>query len=273
MRRLDFRPRGHGFHFPNEFRSQGPFNTAGLCGGMCLAAFNYFRYNIPVPHHTTVDMRPHFTVHYDLFRETFLQTIPGTLPLVDYLFHSQLASFTNVSIAAFLGPDDPNFHDEFDKARRRIDRGEYLVLGLKYREGVGGHQVLCYGYDEVGQRLFVYDPNYPDQESVITAVSDGRRNLIVVAPQRAGRDERYRALFEEQELFRHVTSDRTTYDAVDNVFRNLNYAVRPPVIPAPSMAWHDPFPIAQPNAARAGSPMTAVARFPEQLDVFWLHAG
>ena len=73
---------------------------------MCIAAFNYFRYNIPVPHHTTVDMRSHFTVHYDLFRETFLQTIPGTLPLVDYLFHSQLASFTNANLGSLRSRSD-----------------------------------------------------------------------------------------------------------------------------------------------------------------------
>ena len=229
MPRLHFSPRTHGFHFPNSFRSRGPVNTDGLCGGMCLAAFNYFRYNLPIPHYTTRDIEPHFTVMYDLA----LSTAPTTLPLIDYIFHSQIATFANVSLASFLGQADPSYRDEFEKARRRIDRGEYLILGLKYRGADGGHQVLCYGYEPTGQRLFVYDPNYPDQESVITSAREATGNVIVVTPERSAPDMRYRAIFEQQELFRHVTSDRTTYNVVDNVLRNLNFSVRPPVVAVP----------------------------------------
>jgi hypothetical protein len=41
---------------------------------------------------------------------------------------------------------------------------------------------------------------------------------------------------------------------------------------APGLGWadHAPFPIAPPKAARPGSPVAAVARGPEQLDVFWI---
>jgi hypothetical protein len=41
---------------------------------------------------------------------------------------------------------------------------------------------------------------------------------------------------------------------------------------AAGAAWgdHQPFAITGPGAARSGSPLTAVARIPEHLDVFWV---
>ena len=41
---------------------------------------------------------------------------------------------------------------------------------------------------------------------------------------------------------------------------------------APGANWgdHRPFPITPPGAARAGSPLAAVARMPNHLDVFWV---
>jgi len=130
-----------------------PIETDGLCGGMVLAAFNYFRYGMPIA--PQIDSEINFTVNFEILR-----ILPGTTDLVDYIFHSQIATFENVSILAFIGPVDPPFADEFSKIRARIDRGEYLILGLKERPGVGGsgHQVLCYGYDLATQAAIVYDP-------------------------------------------------------------------------------------------------------------------
>jgi hypothetical protein len=228
--RLAFQPRLHGFHFSNSFRSHyvggfPPVTTDGLCGGMALGAFNYFRYGIPIPPHTDAEID--FDVNFDILR-----TRPGTTDVVDYVFHSQVATFENISILAFLGPADPSFPDELRKVRTRIDRGEYVILGLKMRHGVGGlgHQVLCYGYDADAQAAIVYDPNFPDAEVQITAARAGNDNVVELRSDAGTTDVRFRAMFEQQELFPTRVSDRVTYDFPDNVARNLNFAVRPPIV-------------------------------------------
>lgn len=229
--RLAFQPQLHGFHFPNEFRSNytggplGSVTTDGLCGGMVLAAFNYFRYGLPIPPHHGSDID--FNVNFEILR-----TVPGTTNLVDYIFHSQVATFENASIFAFIG-SDPNFDDEFRKVRARIDQGQYLILGLKLRPGVAGlgHQVLCYGYDPDTQAIFVYDPNFPDEEVTITRQPVGNESFIHLRGNSTGRtDERYRVMFEQQELLPDRVSDRVTYDMPDNIARNLNFSVRPPLV-------------------------------------------
>ena len=229
--RLAFQPQLHGFHFPNDFRSNftgrvPPVTTDGLCGGMVLASFNYFRYGLPVPPHNRNEIN--FNVNFEILR-----TMPGTTDLVDYIFHSQIATFENVSILAVIGWDHPNFDDEFRKVRARIDQGQYLILGLKVRPDTAGlgHQVLCYGYDTDTEAVFVYDPNFPDEEVTITRQPVGNEKFICLRGNSTGRtDERYRVMFEQQELFPDRVSDRVTYDFPDNVARNLNFAVRPPLV-------------------------------------------
>ena len=118
-------PAIHGFHFQNNFKSKnGAIQTDGLCGGMALAAFNYFRYNIPVPPQRNENMN--FIVYFDLGLRT-----SGADALTDYLFQSQIATFTNINVANFIGPVDPDYFTEFNKAKARIDRGEYLIVGLR----------------------------------------------------------------------------------------------------------------------------------------------
>ena len=76
--RLPFQPGLHGFHFRNAFRNHytggfPPVSTAGLCGGMVLAAFNYFRYGLPIPPHTDAEID--FNVNFELLRT--LPVYPG----------------------------------------------------------------------------------------------------------------------------------------------------------------------------------------------------
>ena len=56
--------------------------------------------------------------------------------------------------------------------------------------------------------------------------------MILVTPtgNPAATDRRFKAIFEEQELFRNKTSNLTQYDQTANVLYNYNYAVRPPVV-------------------------------------------
>ncbi len=226
QKRLDFVPAQHGFHFQNNFQNKnGPVKTDGLCGGMCLAAFNYFRYHIPIPPHRNENMN--YTVYFDLGLRT-----SGADALTDYIFQSQIATYTNISIANFIGPVDPDYFQEFNKVKARIDRGEYLILGLKDRVGSLGHQVLVYGYDLHDSKIFVYDPNQIDVESVITPIVENGKKLILLTSMGnpSNPDRRFKAIFEEQELFVKKTSDLTSYNVIANTLYNYNFAVIPPKI-------------------------------------------
>ena len=228
--RLSFRPENNGFHFVNSFTTEVPgvMKTDGLCGGMVLAAFNFFRFHVPIPALTDKDIDYHVTFNPVTFSTS------GTTPLIDYIFHSEIATYTNVSAFSFFGLQDPSIKDEFDKAKARIDRGEYVMLGLKMRKGVGGlgHQVLCYGYNANPKELYIYDPNLPDQEIRI-CIEDP---MVLKDVSGAIVSDHYKVFFEEQELFINRISDRTTYNLGDNIIRNLNYAVMPPgVDPRPAM--------------------------------------
>lgn len=226
--RLEFNPAVHGFHFANRFKSHGPIQTGGLCGGMCLAAFNFFRYGMKIPPHKDADID--FDVNYDLSVNT-----SGTDALTDYIFQSQLATFTNISMVSFSGTIDPVYTNEFNKTKAKLENKQYVILGLKGQPGHDGHQVLCYGYDVNGLKLFVYDPNHPDVETYITPTPDFA-SIILHYPDGSAEgaiDKDYKDIFVAQELYKNKLSNRTTYDMVDNVLRDLNYAVKPPSVPAP----------------------------------------
>lgn len=90
--------------------------------------------------------------------------------------------------------------------------------------------MLCYGYDADTQAAIVYDPNFPDCEVRITEGRSGNDNVIELHADAGATDMRFRAMFEQQELFANRISDRVTYDFPDNVARNLNFAVRPPLV-------------------------------------------
>lgn len=241
QRRLSFRPQQHGFHFQNNFTNQVKLlgqhagQTDGLCGGMVLAAFNYFRYNMPVPPYRNPDINFDVTAHIPAV------TSNATSALIEYIFQSQMATFTNVSALSFLSAGHADYMSEFNKVKARIDRGEYLILGLKMRPGIEGrgHQVLAYGYNDAMREVYIYDPNFPDVEISIRPVESKNGPVIELHSGKGRVSESYKSMFEAQELFVNRTSNRTTYDIADN----NNYAVRPPVVgaavtPRPAVA-HD----------------------------------
>lgn len=240
QRRLAFRPATHGFHFPNSFHSsvkvagdnREAFRTDGLCGGMVLAAFNYFRYRVPIPAFGPDDMT------YDVSVQVPAIATSTTSPLIDYIFHSQIATFQNVSAISFSPAFKPDYSAEYNKVKARIDRGEYLILGLQMRPGQSGfgHQVLAYGYNDATKEVYIYDPNFPDKEICICAAVENNQPVIVLKCEGNVVESRYKAMFEQQELFVNRISDRTTYDMTDNVVRNLNFAVRPPNITRATVA-------------------------------------
>lgn len=227
IRRIGFNPARHSFHFANRFVSTGPINTAGLCGGMCLAAFNYYRYNVEIPHYTDSDIN--FTVMYDLG----LSTAPGTNPVVDYIFHSQIATFEHSAIPWFFGSPLANtdYNVEFENVKRVIDSNRAVILGLKGWNGHASHQVLCYGYNTNGKKLFVYDPNRPDIETTITAGQTGPDYHLILNSPGYPTCVDYKFAFLTIELDQNIRSNRTSY----NIFTNPgdNFSVRPIFVPIP----------------------------------------
>ncbi|MDO1449780.1 RICIN domain-containing protein [Rhodocytophaga aerolata] len=181
MPKLRFIPSRDGFHFVNNFTNHvGPITTYGLCGGMALAAFNYYRHSLPVPTHKqgvndfgTLDDLP-----------------PEGGRLREYIFWQQMGSFA--SAAGFFFPSWPWLSDsdvlrdhyrasvgDFDRIKRAIDHNQFLLLGLRSSErgNLIGHQVLAYGYEENPLRIYIYDPNHPDQEMMLEA-DPGRERIV-----------------------------------------------------------------------------------------------
>jgi hypothetical protein len=156
---------------------------------MTMSALDYWRSGIPIPTHFPVDFGS------------------GGLPAEEsrmrtYIFDRQMNSlltklmFTRWFVFPWFGPD--NFHDwainsEFQIVRNQIHIGRLAMLGLWSMNGPVGHQVLCYGYDTDPVRLYLYDPNNPDEETELTPVSpaEGCR----VRGVRTGRQSVYRGYF------------------------------------------------------------------------------
>ncbi|MDF0675554.1 MAG: hypothetical protein P0120_14625 [Nitrospira sp.] len=84
--------------------------------------------------------------------------------------------FTRWVVFPWFGPND--FHNwainsEFEIVRRQIMMGRPAMLGLWSMAGgpTAGHQVLCYGFETNPKKLYIYDPNRPDEECELVPVS------------------------------------------------------------------------------------------------------
>jgi hypothetical protein len=202
MTKLNFVPSKHGFHFDNSFEDDyGLFKTQGLCGGMSLAVFNYFRHDIPIPTHKqgvgdfgTADDMP-----------------PAHSRLRDYIYTLQWGSFATAG--GFLWPwDFQAMLNDFNRVRNAIDSGQFLLLGLRMGQGQEGfgHQVLAYGYDEgpPHKRIYIYDPNYPDKE-ILLGLDEARKEFLHEFNSFATADSRFSSYFVQTELNPNVTDIMT----------------------------------------------------------------
>lgn len=176
-----FKPEVHGFKFANTFRnnfvSEFDIRTGGLCGGMVYTALDYFTANQPIP------------------QQSWLPTEGSTLQ--SYIYNRQVKSLArNLHRWAefHLNPGGAR-NDEFwrwglegkpggriAELKARIDKGQPVPLGLLgCNEGCkGDHQVLAIGY-QIGRykgdlgdniadfKIFVYDPNFPNQMKTMVA--------------------------------------------------------------------------------------------------------
>jgi hypothetical protein len=178
MRFTGFSPRRHGFRFVNSFvnRIVGGISTEGLCGGMCLAAARYYKRGRPIPTQTSLP------------RENSV--------LRNYIFGCQMESYGPLgplSAANWITMPWVNFDEqfrwclgEFNRLKPMIDNDEPVVIGLRTRQQGNpvGHQVLAIGYDEPPRRVYLYDPNYPNETEMFTL--DESRRRLVYARQNGG---------------------------------------------------------------------------------------
>jgi hypothetical protein len=200
MPRLDFVPSRDGWHFQNGFETRilpgvvQDVKTSGLCGGMVMSALDYWRAKVPIPLHEPADLP---------LDPTGFRLPDEASRLRRYIFDRQMNTFlTGLTItrwlpAPWLRPEW--FHDwavnaEFNVVRQQLEMGRPAILGLwGWDDWNTGHQVLCYGFDTNPIRLYVYDPNEPDQESVLTPVSPAEG--VRLACPAAGRESQYRGYF------------------------------------------------------------------------------
>jgi hypothetical protein len=185
MPKVDFNPQQHGFHFVNYFTNviqplpgMTPITTRGRCGGMAFAALDHYFAGKPVPAYSSDDF-------------------PGTgvpsdgSPLADYIMKRQVDSLLSLSAVNVLtwsvAPDVSTFfirgvsrrtkEVEFDRVRQSIDQGKpvplVVIVARSLAELGSNHQVVAYGYDYEpdGARatVYLYDPNCPDQECVLSS--------------------------------------------------------------------------------------------------------
>lgn len=198
--RTTFDPTTQGFQFANEFANnfipEFDWRTDGLCGGMIFAVLDYLNNpHIPIP------------------RQDYLPA-DGTV-LRDYIYARQTNSIVDhnhVNWSEYglnpFGARNAEFYrwgleGRLDDLRREIDAGRPVPIGLKgCDEGcMGDHMVLAIGYD-VGDyngdptsptarnvRIFVYDPNIPNETQTFSPFPDAG-----LWGHREG-DERWRSWF------------------------------------------------------------------------------
>lgn len=174
MPKLNFNPALHGFHFKNNFVTRTVIaDFKGLCGGMSLAAFNYYRQRIPIPTHRD---SPN-----DFQTTDSLPPIGGRLR--NYILDMQVKSFFSIGPFITVGATPASSFAgsliEFDLIKQRIDRKQFVLLGLRGTELFKGHQTLVYGYEDSSttKRLLMYDCNHPNREIAID-LDPATRTLI-----------------------------------------------------------------------------------------------
>ncbi len=178
--RTPFDPKVNGFKFVNYFEfpqplkinlpliGSSPINANdivfGLCGGMTFAALDYFNHQITPPVYNN----------------------PGDInvTLYHYLINRQLDSL-GIGILqkmfAMMIQDDDDLgvkiaNNEVPNLRSLIDSGKPASLALIRVSGLNdptrNHQVAAVGYDfdpdTHAMSIYLYDPNHPGDEPVIT---------------------------------------------------------------------------------------------------------
>lgn len=177
--RTDFDPARHGFRFANMFTylfgelvsglppGVRDIKLAGLCGGMCYTALDYYHNRRPIPQQPYMPAPGHAMWEYIKTRQVTSVTsnMDRWVELGVNPGGARNREFFNWGLQVGSGRLGP--------LRRAIDAGRPVVLGLQaYAQFGVGHQVVAIGYDMgryygdlssyAGEvRIFVYDPNFP----------------------------------------------------------------------------------------------------------------
>ena len=190
-----FSPSTAGLHFPNRFPHEpiaefqlGSIATLtvgdaanGLCGGMSFTTADLRAAGIAPPPDTTPPAGDTAPYHYIAGRQVDSFEM-GAVPLRFYGLMSPSRPDRDSAVSGLLvrlglrlhSRTWVMLHDEWPKVRADLDGGRLSPIGLVRVVSADpgqlthNHQVLAWGYDLDGAALsiFIYDPNWPDQDGV-----------------------------------------------------------------------------------------------------------
>ncbi len=204
-----FSPTTHGFEFANEFQNfvrvvDGvDFRTGGLCGGMSYAALDYYFAGKLVPQQAwrPAEGKPLQSYIFARQEHSLYDNLDKWIEVIVNPFGWRNSEFFKWGLQGDNG-------GRIEELRAAIDAGRPVPLGLKGAHGSGDHQVIAFGYDmgryrgDLGDfqtdfRIFILDPNYPNQ--TVTMVADPAREVFYYLEQPHKNyqtyfvDEKYRA--------------------------------------------------------------------------------
>lgn len=180
----NFLPSRSGLHYANRWPHGptvrfGPLDPRiigvgdaanGLCGGMVFTVRDLFEAGITPPADTEppANGSPRFK---SIVRRQ-VQSLDWLKVPVRFYARTAFGSLVGGGLAK------ATFEDEWPKIRREIDEGRLAMLGLIRVNSrnpfklTGNHQVVAYGYAEDGRgvTLRLYDPNWPDNDTVTTTL-------------------------------------------------------------------------------------------------------
>jgi hypothetical protein len=179
-----FLPSRAGLHFANRFPPGptvrlGPVDprvigvgdaSAGLCGGMCFTVRDLFEAGITIP----PDREPPANGSV-----RFQSIVRRQVASLDWL-RVPVRFWLRSALGASFGGDRARstYEKEWPRIRAEIDAGRLAMLGLIRVAGknpfklTGNHQVIAFGYAEDGRgvTLNLYDPNWPDNDTVTASI-------------------------------------------------------------------------------------------------------
>ncbi|MFN9245888.1 MAG: hypothetical protein ACK6DS_02320 [Planctomycetota bacterium] len=183
-RKTTFDPTKHGFKFSNTFNTElvmQDIRLGGLCGGMVYTSLDYFHARKRIPSQTFRPpvKSPLFDNIYQRQESSLVNNLDKWTELVVNPFGARTGEFFRWGLQGTNG-------GRLEELRREIDAGRPCPLGL-FVAGNGGfashHQVLAIGYDlgrykgDLGEhqgdlKIFVYDPNFPNQTMTLVPKVD-----------------------------------------------------------------------------------------------------
>jgi hypothetical protein len=179
-----FLPSRNGLHYANRWPPGptvkfGPLDPRwigvgdaknGLCGGMVFTIRDLFEAGISVP----PDRDPPANGS-----PRFKSIVRRQVQSLDWL-RVPIRFYKRTALGPWLGGGlaKSTFEDEWPKIRRELDEGRLAMLGLIRINSwnpfklTSNHQVVAFGYSEDGRgvTLRVYDPNWPDNDTVTATI-------------------------------------------------------------------------------------------------------